>query len=359
MAGSSSGGERTEKPTGKKLKDAKERGQVARSQSLTGGVTLAAVTLALSWFGVRMVSTIAARLASGLGSLADHAHGDIEATGVATQLIADAGLLVRVAGPPAAIAAVIAVVAGLAQVGWVMSPKALEINWERLSPASGLARLKPMQALPELVKSMLSMAVISWVAFVFVKACFVAAPSLMGMSPLESARAGWTQLWTLLWRASLALLTLGVADYGWQRFRWFSDLKMTRQELRDESKQNEANPEIKGRVRKIQRDMARNRMLKAVETATVVITNPTHFAVALEYRRGEMAAPVVVAKGQDHMAARIRTVAREHGIPIVENVTLARALYKAADLGDSIPADLFGAVAEVLAYLVRLKQLML
>jgi len=176
---------------------------------------------------------------------------------------------------------------------------------------------------------------------------------------MESARAGWAQLWTLLWRASLALMALGVADYGWQRFRWFSDLKMTRQEMRDEAKQNEVSPEIKGRVRKIQRDIARNRMLKAVETATVVITNPTHFAVALEYRRGEMSAPVVVAKGQDHVAARIRTIAREHGVPIVENVTLARALYKAADLGDSIPADLFGAVAEVLAYLVRLKQLML
>jgi len=355
----SSAGERTEKPTGKKLKDAKERGQVARSQSLTGAVTLATVALVLSWFGAQMVTTIAARLASGIGSLADHAHGDIEATGVATQLVADAGLLVRVAGPPAVIAGIIAVLAGLAQVGWVLSPKALEINWERLSPASGLARLKPMQALPELVKSLLSMTVIAWVAYIFVKACFVAAPSLMGMSPLESARAGWTQLWTLLWRTSLALLALGVADYGWQRFRWFSELKMTRQELRDESRQNEANPEIRGRVRKIQREMARNRMLKAVETATVVITNPTHFAVALEYRRGEMTAPVVVAKGQDHMAARIRAVAREHGVPIVENVTLARALYKAADLGDSIPADLFGAVAEVLAYLVRLKQLVL
>jgi flagellar biosynthetic protein FlhB len=355
----SSAGERTEKPTGKKVKDAQERGQVARSQSLTSAVTLATVALALSWFGTQMVTTIAARLASGLGSLADHAHGSVEATGVATLLVADAGLLVRVAGPPAAIAAAVAVVAGLAQVGWVMSPKALQINWERLSPVAGLGRLKPMQALPELVKSLLSMTVITWVAYVFVKACFMSAPSLMGMSPLEAARTGWGQVWTLLWRSSLALLTLGVADYGWQRFRWFSELKMTRKELRDEAKQNEVNPEIKGRVRKIQRDMARNRMLKAVETATVVITNPTHFAVALEYRRGEMAAPVVVAKGQDHMAARIRTVAREHGVPIVENVTLARALYKAADLGDSIPADLFGAVAEVLAYLVRLKQLML
>jgi flagellar biosynthesis protein FlhB len=355
----SSAGERTEKPSGKRIKDARERGQVARSRDLTAAVSLASVTLAISWFGVAMVSAVAVRLAGGLNSLAEHAHENLEATSVATQLVADAGILLRVAGPPAAIAGVIAVLAGLAQVGWVLSPKALEINWARLSPASGLARLKPMQAGPELIKSLLSMTVVGTVAYLFVKACFVGAPSLMGMSPMESARTGWTQLWTLLWRTSLALMALGVADYSWQRFRWYSDLKMTREEVRQEARENEGSPEIKSRVRKIQRDMARNRMLKSVETATVVITNPTHFAVALEYRRGEMAAPRVVAKGQDLMAARIRTIAREHGVPIVENVTLARALYKAADLGDTIPADLFGAVAEILAYLVRLKQLML
>jgi flagellar biosynthetic protein FlhB len=188
---------------------------------------------------------------------------------------------------------------------------------------------------------------------------FEEAPALMGMTPIEAAHVAWAHLWTLVWRASLALLALGVADYAWQRWRLLQDLKMTRQEVREEARQNEGSPEIKSRVRRAQREMARSRMLKAVETATVVVTNPTHYAVALEYRRAEMAAPVVVAKGHDHMAARIRTVAREHGVPIVENVTLARALYKAADIGDTIPADLFGAVAEVLAYLVRLKQLIL
>jgi flagellar biosynthetic protein FlhB len=134
---------------------------------------------------------------------------------------------------------------------------------------------------------------------------------------------------------------------------------MTRQEVRDEAKLNEGSPEIKARVRRVQREMSRRRMLQAVKTATVVVTNPTHFAVALEYRRSEMVAPRVVAKGQDHMAARIRALAREHGVPIVENVTLARALHKSAEIGDTIPAALFGAVAEVLAYLVRIKQLVL
>jgi len=134
---------------------------------------------------------------------------------------------------------------------------------------------------------------------------------------------------------------------------------MTRQEVRDEARMSEGNPEMKARVRRVQREMNRSRMLKAVPQATVVITNPTHFAVALEYRRQEMSAPKVVAKGQDLMAARIRKIAREHGVPIVENVTLARALYKNVDIGDTIPGSLFGAVADVLAYLVRIKQLVL
>ena len=177
--------------------------------------------------------------------------------------------------------------------------------------------------------------------------------------PIDIGVYGWAQLRSLLWRASLTLAALAGADYGLQYYRWLSQVKMTRQEVKDEFKANDGNPEIKARVRKVQREMTRRRMLHAVKDATVVITNPTHFAVALTYRRGEMSAPVVVAKGQDLMAARIRKIAAKHSVPMVENVTLARALYKVADLGDTIPADLFGAVAEVLAYLVRLKQLML
>jgi flagellar biosynthetic protein FlhB len=134
---------------------------------------------------------------------------------------------------------------------------------------------------------------------------------------------------------------------------------MTKQEMRDEARSSEGSPELKARVRRIQREMTRKRMLGAVKTATVVITNPTHYAVAIEYRRAEMAAPVVVAKGRDQLAQRIKALAREAGVPMVENVPLAQALYKGADVGDEIPGPLFGAVAEVLAYLIRIRQLQL
>jgi flagellar biosynthetic protein FlhB len=352
-------GERTERPTPRRIKDAREKGQIARSRDLSAALSLGAVTLALAWLGTRMVSSVGARLSAGLAALADRAHGPMHPGDLAQALWAEAGTFALVAGPPACLAAIVSIGASVAQTGWAVSPKAIAFEWNRLNPASGLAKFAPRQGGMELVKAVIGLAVIGWLGHRLVLESFVQAPGLIGMTPVESARVGWTWLWTLLWQMSLAFLALAAADYALQRWRWLSNLKMTRQEVRDEARLNDGNPEVKGRVRRIQREMARRRMLHAVKTATVVVTNPTHFAVALQYRRHEMAAPVVVAKGQDELARRIREMARKHEVPVVENVTLARALYKSAEVGDTIPADLFGAVAEVLAYLVRLKQLIL
>jgi flagellar biosynthetic protein FlhB len=174
----------------------------------------------------------------------------------------------------------------------------------------------------------------------------------MGMTTTEIGRAGWDRAWALLWRAGLALAVLAGADYAVQRWRWLSQLKMTRQEVRDELKASEGNPEIKARVRRVQREMSRRRMLGAVKAATVVITNPTHFAVALRYARS-LPAPQVVAKGVDHVAHRIIATARESGVEVVPSPPLARSLYAAAEVGQYIPADAFGAVAEILAHVYR------
>jgi flagellar biosynthetic protein FlhB len=352
-------GERTEKPTAKKLKDARERGQVARSTDLSGAMSLVGITLALGWFGASMASSAGERLVSGLSTFGNQARGSLDAGTLVSMLWTDAGLFLRLVGPPAAIAAAASVGSSLIQVGVAFSPKALQANWGRLSPANGFQKFAPLQSLPELGKALLGMAAIGTISYFFIREFYFQAPRLIAMTPAESAAYGWQRTWALLWRLSTVLALLGGADYLVQHWRWMSQQKMTRQEVRDESKMNDGNPEIKQRVRRVQRDMVKKRMLHAVKTATVVITNPTHFAVALEYRREEMAAPVVVAKGQDAVAARIRAVARKSGVPIVENVQLARALYKTADIGDTIPAPLFGAVAEILAYLVRLKQLIL
>jgi len=231
-----------------------------------------------------------------------------------------------------------------------------------LGPAQsglGFPEAEPEEGGPGLGKALVGMLMLGAVCYMVVRESFYQAPALMAMTPGAAIGSSWDHIARLLWRGSLALVLFGAGDYALQRWRWYTQVKMTRQEVRDDARQQDGSPEIKARVRKVQREMTRRRMLNAVKASTVVITNPTHFAVALHYRRVEMVAPVVVAKGQDVMAARIRKVAREAGVPIVENVTLARALYKGAEIGDAIPAALFGAVAEVLAYLVKLKQLFL
>jgi flagellar biosynthetic protein FlhB len=352
-------GERTEHPTIKKKRDSREKGQVPRSRDLSSACSLAGVTMGLSWFGLQMVQMISGRMTSGLAHLADQAHIQIEPVGLSTLLANDAGLMAQIAGPPALVAAAATVGSSIVQHGWMFSTKALQMNWGRMSPAQGLARLGPAQSLPELIKGLVGIAALGTLCYFFIRDFYDLAPQLMLMSPSDSALFGWNHLWNMLFQACIVLAVIGGLDYVYQRWRWFTQLKMTKQEVREEHKSQEGNPEVKGRVRRIQREMMRKRMLSAVKTATVVVTNPTHFAVALHYNRAEMVAPIVVAKGQDEFAARIKDVARKHNVPMVENVALARALYKSAEVGDSIPAALFGAVAEVLAYLVRLKQLVL
>jgi flagellar biosynthetic protein FlhB len=359
MSGQSQQGDRTEKPTVKRKRDARERGQVARSRDLASAVSLVAVTLALGWLGARMVGLVSNRLAASFTHLGTDAHATLTSATLSGTLWADLGLLAAVAGPPAVIAGVVSIAASLAQTGWAISPKALRLNWGRLSLSTGFGKFAPMQATAELLKALAGLAAVTVVCYALVRELIEQAPRMAALMPVDIGVYGWAQLRGLLWRASLTLAVLAGADYGLQYYRWYSQVKMTRQEVKDEFRANDGNPEIKARVRRVQREMTRRRMLTAVKTATVVITNPTHFAVALTYRRGEMSAPVVVAKGQDLMAARIKKIAAKHGVPAVENVTLARALYKGAEIGDAIPGELFGAVAEVLAYLVRLKQIVL
>jgi flagellar biosynthetic protein FlhB len=352
-------GEKTEKASAKKLKDAREKGQVVRSRDLVVAAASLAITMALATAGGSMMARMAARMTVGLSHLGDHPLAPVNSQELGTLAVADMGLIAMVAGPLLVIAAVVSVGGNVLQAGWVFAPERLTLDFTRLGPAQGFARLKPSQSWLDLVKMMISVTAIAVVAVRIVTEIVDDSPRLIWMTPASTGLAGWQHLLTLLWRTGFALLALAGADYGLQFWRQRASLKMSKKELRDESKANEGSPEIKQRVRKVQREMNRRRMLSAVKHATVVITNPTHYAVALEYRRSTMTAPVVVAKGKDLMAQRIKKIARDRSVPIIENVSLAQALFKGAEIGDSIPAPLFGAVAEILAYLVRIKQMML
>lgn len=353
------GGERTEKPSAKRLKDAHEKGQVARSQDFVAALILLAVTVVLVRTGTGALARMSSRLASGLSRLDESARHGMALNDLANLVVADIVLLGTVAGPFLMAAATVALAANFSQTGWVFAPDRLTPDWSKLSPSKGLSRLKPSQSGLDLLKTMVKATAVGVLGYYGIREVMYDGPRLAWLSAPAAAAAGWEHLRSLLTQAGIALLAIAGADYGLQKWRHHSSLKMTKQELRDEAKMSEGSPEVKARVRRIQREMTRKRMLGAVKTATVVITNPTHYAVALRYDRATMTAPVVVAKGADHMAQRIKKLARDAGVPMVENVPLAQALYKGAEVGGEIPGPLFGAVAEVLAYLVRIKQLML
>jgi flagellar biosynthesis protein FlhB len=351
--------ERTEQPTGKKLRDAREKGQIARSREVHDAFQLAAVLIALTWFGRVMVEGLSRQVVAGLEAMGRTARHTVTA-GDFTGLAMEMGLTVVVLVGPIAFASIVGGLGSVAaQGGWNLSWEPLKFDLNKLSPMSGIKRLAPSKAGLDLVRTMLIFIALAWVAYDLVEHMLHQSITLGRVTAEQAGALTWESVGLFLRRALIVFATVAGADYFLQKWRYRQGLRMTKQEVKDESKLMEGNPEIKGRIRKAQREMARRRMLADVPKATVVITNPTHIAVALEYHRERMAAPKVVAMGGDLMAERIKKVAREHSVPIVENVPLARALFANAEVGDSIPGDLFEAVAEVLAYLIKLKQLVL
>jgi len=352
-------GDKTEKPTEKKLKDARKRGQIPRSRDLAAAAATVAAAFGLMQFGGRLVTHLGDRLAGDLAHIGDHPLRTVTANQIDGLVIGGAQLIAVLVGP----IAILTIAAGVgiqgAQGGWNFASEALHLNWSRLNPVNGAKRFSPMQSGPDTLKSLFSVAVIAWIGWGVTRAVVGDSLRLAWLPPAVSGALAWDQIETLLWRIGWALVLLSIGDYALQRYRMMKSLKMTKQEVRQEARESEGNAEVKGRIRRIQREMARRRMIDDVKEATVIITNPTHYAVALQYQRDSMLAPKVLAKGRDILAARIREEARKHEIPIVENKPLAQALYKTVEVGETIPAQLFAAVAEVLAYLVRIKQLML
>jgi len=351
--------DKTEKATPKRLKDAREKGQLARSRDLALAAASVASTIALAALGSRLIGGLLEELHKTLGSLGDSPLHVITAGELSAMVAKGAINLALLVGPIAIVTTIAAVGMHGFQGGWSFAPGALRLNWSRLNPSSGLKKLGFSQSGVETIKAVVTFIAIAYFTWRAVEGLLLDAPRLAWLSPADAATSTWQHAERLLWRAAWTLGALALADYAWQYYTFMSSMKMSRQEVRDEHKSNEGSGEVKGRIRRLQRDFSQRRMLSDVANATVVITNPTHYAVALEYKRESMAAPRVIAMGADHLAKRIREKAIAHGVPIVENKPLAQSLYATADVGQVIPAPLFAAVAEVLAYLIRVKRLML
>jgi flagellar biosynthetic protein FlhB len=351
--------DRTEQPTGRRLEQARKKGQIARTREAGQAASLIAATLTLGWMGSYIMARLGDSLARGLARAGRSPGAGLDGGEITALAFDGMSLLALVVGPIALASIVTALALHGAQGGLVFASEALHMNWGRLNPATGIKRLGLSTGGVDLARMVISVTLIGFLGYRAVMEFLPGSGQLARLAPGDSAAAMWRVCATLIKQVAIGLLVISGADYLVQRYKLRQSLRMTKQEVRDEFKMLEGNPEIKARVRRIQREMTRRRMIAATKKATVLITNPTHYAVALEYRRQSMAAPIVVAKGQDHLALRMRAAAVEAGVPIVENVPLARALYGSAEVGDVIPGALFEAVAEVLAYLIRVKQLAL
>ncbi len=344
--------ERTEEATPRRREEARRKGQVARSQELSSAAVLLAGFLAISWYS--------SWVASNLSSFSRHIFAHLGKDEIGSQL----GTLVGMAGwtylrvlAPVLIGVVaVALASNLAQVGFLFSLEPLRPRLARVDPLSGLRRMVSGMAVGELLKAL---AKVGLIGFVLYRVLADRASQLGGLFfvPLEQATGVLTSLAIEMGlKGGGAFLVLAFIDYLWQRRRYEANLRMTRQELKEELRQTEGDPRLRARIRQVQRQWASRRMMHAVPKSDVVITNPIHYAVALRYAPEAMRAPQVVAKGQDLLAQRIKELARQHSVPLVENPPLAQALYRAVDVGMEIPAALYEAVAEVLAYVYRLRR---
>jgi flagellar biosynthetic protein FlhB len=351
--------DRTELPTQRRKDEARRRGQIARSHDLAQAASLGAGLLALGWAGAYMVNGLGADLSLGLMRMTTARGHELTPGEVNGFAVAAARSIAVFVGPIAMAAAVAAVGSQVAQSGWNVATEALTLNFGKLNPASGIKQFGLKRGGVQTLKAIVIVGAVLYLAYPFVMRMALDAQHLVLVSPVSAASEGWDAMRGLLWKSVLLFAAMGAADFLWQKRQWTENLRMTKQEVKDDMRMAEGSPEMKGRIRRVMAESFRRRMMAAVPKATVVITNPTHFAVALEYSRARSAAPIVVAKGQGHMAQRIKAIAREHGVPMVENVPLAQALYKTVEVGEAIPGNLFEAVAEVLAYLIRLKQLTL
>jgi len=353
MAESESGAEKSEDPTEKRKQDSRKKGEIARSRELNTLAVVLAGTGGLLTFGgaigARIMQVMHKNFSLPRELLLDERY-------MAISLLQSAQMAADALIPLFFVLLIAAILGPVALGGWLFSMEALAPKFSRMNPLSGLKRMFSMKSLVELLKALGKFSIVLTVAlFVLARArneLIEIAAEPLEMAILHSMQVvGWSALWL-----ACSLIVIAAVDIPFQIWDSKQKLKMTKQEVRDEYKDSEGKPEVKGRIRQLQREMAERRMMSAVPEADVIITNPTHFAVALKYDAENGQAPVLLAKGGDHTALKIREIAKEHKITLLESPALARAVYYSTEIDQEIPAGLYLAVAQVLAYVYQLRQ---
>jgi flagellar biosynthetic protein FlhB len=345
--------DKTEPATPKKRQEARKKGQVAKSREVSSVLVLLSALSVFYFAGGWMFNQVAGIMKTVFGQAGQPDFGVQNAHALLWFLFQK---FVGIMAPLLAVVAVAGIVGNIAQVGFLLSGEPLTPKLSKLNPFKGIKRLVSIKASVEVVKAILKVIIIGGVAYLMIHGEMTKIPALVTVSVSSIVDFMGQVALKLGYYTCLVLIILAAIDFVFQRWQHERDLRMTKQEVKDEFRQREGDPMIRSRIRAIQRELAMSRMMDAVPDATVVITNPTHLAVALKFDRS-MQAPMVVAKGAGHLAERIKGIAAEHDIPVIEQKPLARALFKNVEIDHYISADLYHAVAEILAYVYQLKGL--
>lgn len=346
--------EKTEAATPKRRQEMRQKGQVPKSREL-----VTALMLLISFWSLKLLSKylfndliVATR---SFLSFSKDIDSRFEMENLMQTLLYCMFVIAKVLGPILLIIAITAIAINYLQVGYIFSMKPLMPSFNKLNPIQGFKRLFSKNSFVELLKSIFKIGVIGYVVYDYFADNYRIIPELIGMDVQNTTVFIGNTIISIGIRAAVVLLVMSVFDYAFQLWDYEKSIRMSKQEVKDEYKQIEGNPQIKSKIREKQRQMALRRMMAEVPKADVIITNPTHFAVAVKYNAAESDAPLVVAKGKDLIAQKIKETAKENKVPVVENKPLAQTLYKTVEIGDKIPAELYKAVAEVLAFVYSLR----
>lgn len=352
FAGDSSG-EKTEKATPKKKQDARKDGNVFQSKEINTATTLLLAVMMIGFLGTKIYTN--------LGSYTEKIYNTMlnpdifnDPNNVHKLMYGLIATIVINIVPILGAVAIAGVIIGYLQVGFIITP--IKFKFSKLNPINGFKNMFSMKSLFEMLKSVLKISIISWVVYDYIKDEMPNIFKFYNYTMQQILAYVSTVTYNIAIRVCVALFIISVLDFAFQKYQYEKNLKMTKQEIKEEYKQSEGDPQIKSKIKQKQREIAMRRMMQDVPDADVVITNPTHFAIAIKYDSKKFRAPYVLAKGQDLMAQKIKKVAGESEIPIIENKPLARLLYKEVEIGQEVPQDLYQAVAEILAYVYNLKK---
>ncbi|MDK2865869.1 MAG: flagellar biosynthesis protein FlhB [Clostridiales bacterium] len=347
--------EKTERATPKKMRDAREKGQVVQSKELSTAVAFLSVFLAMGALSDYLISgmvgyfTMTMNLIPDVGQLFESEDYKLY---MADMLMT----ILKYSLPLLAVALVVGVLMSYIQVGFLFTTETLMPKLEKINPMKGFKNIFSMRSLVELVKSIAKASALLYIAISYVLDHLPELLITFEIEPIQTMGIMWDIILGVVLRCALFLFIVAVFDYAYKRWKNNKDLMMSKQEIKDEYKQSEGDPKLKAKIKEKQRAFAMSRMMQSVPNADVVITNPTHFAIAIKYDSDKSDAPVVTAKGQDLVAMNIKRIATENAVPIVENKPLAQTLFRTVEIGQAIPPDLYEAVAEVLAYVYKLNR---